>query len=55
MADQEIIRREGVAALPWAWIAFWFAMAIGQIGAAMISPGIPAVSIKAGCEAAGAQ
>ena len=42
MEEREIIRRDGLAALPGAWIAFWLATAIGQIGSAL-------VSIKAGC------
>lgn len=52
MSDQETIKREGLAAVPWAWIAFWLALAIGQIGMGIVSPGTPGVSITAGCEVA---
>lgn len=48
MSDE--VRREGIAAVPWAWIAFWLALAIGHIGAAMVAPERPGVSMQIGCK-----
>lgn len=47
----ETVKREGLAAVPWAWIAFWLALAGGHVAAALIAPESPALAVRIGCPA----